>query len=113
MPGNDIEGAVVLLALEELAAEFVNNLPWVVFGDFITGHRTKKISHVRQPVRTQGTEFWQLEIGAPYFEDVATSCALDANLEPLSSLDHANLTRLNVELTEFSLNIQSTLLWDY
>lgn len=64
VPGDDIEGGVLLLAHKELAAQLVDNLPWL-FLDLIFGYRVQEVSGVSKAVGAQGSKFGELEVGAP------------------------------------------------
>lgn len=112
VPCNDVEGAVVLLALEELATELVHNLPWVVLGDLVVRNWAQEVPCVGQTVCTQRSQLWKLVVRTPNLQNVTPGGSLDVDLEALSALDDADLTRLHVHHTEFGLNVQSTLLWD-
>lgn len=110
MPGDHIKGAVVLFALEELATELVHDFPRVVFGDRVVRNRGQEVSSVGQSVGTDRSKFWQLKVCPPNLEDVASGWPFDVDLEALASLYNANLSWLDVQLSELGLDIQCALL---
>lgn len=48
----------------------------------------------------------------PYFEDIAPSRTFNSDSEALTALDDANLAGLDVEIAEFSLDVEIALLSD-
>lgn len=112
VPCDHVKGAVVLLADEELAAQLVDNLPWVVFRHLVMRYRAEEVSCVGKSISTQRTQLGKLKVGAPDLENVATGWSLDIDLESLPALDDADLARLDVELAELGLDVQCTFLSD-
>lgn len=66
MPCYNIERGVVLSALEELAAELVNNFPRFML-NFVLGKRVEEISRICQSIRTQWAQFWEFKVRPPNF----------------------------------------------
>jgi len=99
-----------LCALEELATELVDNLPWVVLGHFVVSDRAEEVSWVGETVCTQGTEFWKFKVAAPDLENVTSGWSFDRDTESLAALDDTDLTRLDVELAELSLDVEVSFL---
>ena len=64
MPGDDVEGRVVLCALEELAAELIDDLPRLLL-DFIESSRVEEVSSIGKTISAKGPEIRELEVGAP------------------------------------------------
>jgi hypothetical protein len=52
VPSHDVKGRVVLNALEELAAEFVDDLPWLLL-DFIFGDWVQEVASVGETVGSE------------------------------------------------------------
>jgi len=112
VPRHDIEGAVVLGALEELSSQLVDDLPRLL-GDFVLGNRMEEVPGVGEAVRTKRTQLGELKVGTPDLEDVATGRAvgkLDSEAE--TTLDHEDLTRLDEERAKLGLDVQGALLGD-
>lgn len=53
VPGDDVEGAVVLRRLEKLAAELVDDFPGRLF-DFVFGHGVEEVAGVGEAVCAEG-----------------------------------------------------------
>lgn len=110
VPGDHIEGAVVLFALEEFATKLVHDLPWIVFGDCVVRNRGQEVSSVGQSVGTDRSKFWQLKVGAPNFEDIASGWSFDVDLKSLTSLYDTDFSWLDVQFSELGLDVQCALL---
>lgn len=110
MPGDHIKGAVILFALKKFATELVHDFPWVVFGDRVVRNRAQEVSSVGQSIGTDGSKLWQLKVGAPDLEDIASGWSFDVDLESLTSLYNTNLSWLDVQFSELGLNVKVALL---
>jgi hypothetical protein len=112
MPSNHIEWTVVLGALEELSTELINNLPGLL-GNFIMGNGAQEVPCISQPIGAQRPELWKLEAGSPDLENISSRRAIrQLHAEAKTTLNDNKLPRLDIEFTEFSLNVQCTLLRD-
>lgn len=96
MPGDHIERTMVLLAFEKLATKLVHDLPRVVFCDCVVRNRAQEVSGVGQSVGADCPKFWQLKVGTPNLEDIASGWPFHTNLEALTPLNYADLTWLDV-----------------
>lgn len=112
VPSHDVERAVLLSALEKSPPKLVNDLPRIIARDGVLGLGMEEITRVGETVRSQGAKFWQLKVCSPDLQDVASGRPFHGHLEPLASLDDANLTGLDIKRSELGLNVQSTLLWN-
>lgn len=112
VPRDDVEGTVVLGALEELSSQLVDDLPRLL--DYLVlGNRVKEVAGIGKTVGTQRTQLGELKVGTPNLEDVATGRTvgkLDSEAE--TALDDDNLSGLDEERTELGLDVQGTLLRD-
>lgn len=112
VPGDDVEGAVVLCALEELAAELVHDLPWLLL-DLVLRHGGQEVPRVGEAVGAQGAQLRELELSAPDLEDVpARRTVGEFHAETKATLDDDDLTGLDIQGTELGLNVQSSPLGD-
>ena len=104
-PGDNVERAVALPALEELPSQFIGDFPGVVLSDLISSNGVKEVPSISKPIRTERAQLRQFKVGAPNLEDIASGWAFDLDLEPLTSLDNADLTGLDVQEPKLGLDI--------
>jgi hypothetical protein len=66
MPGDYIKGGMALRALEELAAELIDNFPASAL-DFVFGDWVQEVACICKTIGAQGTKFGERKVGAPDF----------------------------------------------
>mmetsp|Transcript_41923 Transcript_41923/g.64167 ORF Transcript_41923/g.64167 Transcript_41923/m.64167 type:complete len:311 (-) Transcript_41923:207-1139(-) len=122
VPGNDIEGRVVLLILEELASILALDIPCVV-SILVPGSRRLEVHGVGESISSNGSEIRQNEVLLESLANVSSClnlCALigvkliasgiQVNLELDSSLNNADLEGLNSHPSEFGGDEQRSFL---
>ncbi|OSS43384.1 hypothetical protein B5807_12002 [Epicoccum nigrum] len=112
VPRHHVEGRVLLPRREEAAPELVHHVPRLALAgcDLVARHGVEEVARVGQPVGAQRPQLGELEPAAPDLEDVAAAGALNVHLEPLPTLDHAELPGLHVQPAELGLHVQRALL---
>lgn len=69
------------------------------------GGRMQEVTRCGESVRTDRSEFGQLEMTVVHFADVATRSTFDTDTEDHATLNHADVTRCNAKHTEFGTNM--------
>jgi hypothetical protein len=113
MPCNQVERTVVLLKAVVLSIVFVDNLPISTQIFIDVGNRIQEVSRIGKRVATQRTQIRQLPHAAPDLCDVSSSLLYSrckSNSESHTSLDDANLSRLQEDHSKLGLQVQVSLL---
>lgn len=112
MPSYNIIWAVVLSTPEELSPKLVNNFPRLL-SHLILSNRAQKVPPICKTIRTKGSQLREFKLRTPDLQDIPTRGTIwkiDAKAD--TALDNNNLTWLHKDGTEFSLNVECSLLWN-
>lgn len=113
MPCDQIKRTVVLLQAVVPSGVLVHNLPVTTQVVINVGNRVQEVSWISKTVATQGSQIRQLPHATPNLSDVSSSLLhsrSQSNSEPYTSLDDANLSRLQEDHSKLSLDVQISLL---
>lgn len=115
MPRHHVEGGVTLGGFEQVAAKFAIEVPFGVLVIFKKiGDGRLEVTRVGQAKRTKRAQFGKLEMPFEEFEDVPTHRLLVGQFDVIANPPryHTDLVRPNQNVTQFSPNVEHTVLRD-
>src|SRR5262245_61496221 len=107
MPGDHVERRMIDLGLPQIALKFCDDAE-AALDVFVSGDGRQEVTRVGKSVRANWSEFWQSELRAVIFANVASRLAIwqfDQELQP--ARQNANFARRDLQHSKLRADRQS------